>query len=297
MFERQDSMSEEEIFEQEETLSKKELKKQTRLEKKQEKKDLLAERAAVRMEAKERKLEAKRAKKENKEAEIVEAKEEKRVAKKQRRTLSATAFIVPLVFSLLLIGALYILIGNKTESSIDTVNVMYMVQAVDKHSFIPAEDYKKFFKMEETNVTHIPGTAIPGFQVLPEEGIYVRTAMVPNQMVLTDNIAANDPVMNKYTNSVYKTSIACDTFKSSVSGRVRKGDIIDIYAVDPELEELVLFANNVYVEAAYDSNGKECTTDNDVATSFIIWASDAEEISMINLAVVYGKIQIYLTEY
>ena len=70
---------------------------------------------------------------------------------------------------------------------------------------------------------------------------------------------------------------------------LRKGDIVDVYAVDPASEMLVLMAENVYVSEVYDNAGKKITDDEGVATSFTVW-----EVESINTAVVYGGIQMYL---
>lgn len=78
-----------------------------------------------------------------------------------------------------------------------------------------------------------------------------------------------------------------------VNGSLRKGDIVDVYAVDPASEMFVLMAENVYVSAVYDNAGKKITDDEGVATSFTVWVTP-EEVESINTAVVYGGIQMYL---
>lgn len=70
-------------------------------------------------------------------------------------------------------------------------------------------------------------------------------------------------------------------------------DVVDIYAVDPATETLVLMAENVYVDEVYDNSGNRITDDEGVATSFTVWVTP-EEVESINTAVVYGGIQMYL---
>ena len=43
----------------------------------------------------------------------------------------------------------------------------------------------------------------------------------------------------------------------------------------------------------YDNAGNRITEPDGVATSFTVWVT-SEEVESVNLAVVYGKVQIYL---
>lgn len=223
-------------------------------------------------------------------------KKKEKKEKKEKKNLSIIAFVIPFILSICLIIGLYVLIGSKTERSVVTIPIMYAVTDLDKNTYIAAEDYQKYFKVCDTDASLIPKTAIQSASVLPEKGVYVQHAVVANQMMLVTDLSDTDLVMGKYTDDVFKTSIACTTFKSSVSGRVRHGDIINIFAKDPVTKELVLFAKNVYVESAYDANGKECTLKDDVAVSFNVWAANEEEVQGINYAVTCGDIQIYVAE-
>jgi GrpB-like predicted nucleotidyltransferase (UPF0157 family) len=83
------------------------------------------------------------------------------------------------------------------------------------------------------------------------------------------------------------------SFDGGVNGSLRKGDIVDVYALNPDTELLELFAENVYVSEVYDNAGNRITEPDGVATSFTVWVTP-EEVESVNLAVVYGKVQIYL---
>jgi hypothetical protein len=55
----------------------------------------------------------------------------------------------------------------------------------------------------------------------------------------------------------------------------------------------IKLAENVYVSEVYDNAGNRITEPDGVATSFTVWVTP-EEVESVNLAVVYGKVQIYL---
>ena len=84
---------------------------------------------------------------------------------------------------------------------------------------------------------------------LPKDGFYIENAMTKTQMVMKDDIAENDLVMDKYKNG--------------------------------------------YESEVYDNAGNRITEPDGVATSFTVWVTP-EEVKSVNLAVVYGGVQIYL---
>ena len=50
----------------------------------------------------------------------------------------------------------------------------------------------------------------------------------------------DDSVMDKYTAETQVTSIKVNDFNNSVSGTIRHGDIVNVYAKDPSTNQLVL---------------------------------------------------------
>ena len=111
--------------------------------------------------------------------------------------------------------------------------------------------------------------------------------------MLKDNIADEDAVLDKYKDGYEITSFNAQEFADGVNGALRKGDIVDVYALDPAIKELVLMASDVYVADVYDNAGKKITEPEEIATSFTVYVTD-EEVAQINTAVSYGGIQLYL---
>ena len=64
-------------------------------------------------------------------------------------------------------------------------------------------------------------------------------------------------------------------------------------SLDPATELLTLYAENVYVAEVYDNSGKKVTEKDGIATSFTVWVTP-DEVENLNLAVVYGGVQMYL---
>ena len=83
------------------------------------------------------------------------------------------------------------------------------------------------------------------------------------------------------------TGLSVSNFDKGVKGQLREGAIIDIYALDPATDELILYVENVYVAAAFDSSGNKLLTEEGVAENITVYVKGAE-IENMNRAINYG---------
>lgn len=198
--------------------------------------------------------------------------------------------VLPLIFAGIVVCALYLAMQNKLEAESLKGPVLVMREDVATNTFVKSEDAGKYFEVISVDLTAIPTCAYKSLDELPKDGFYIENAMAKTQMVMKDDIADKDLVMDKYKNGYEITSFPAESFDGGVNGSLRKGDIVDVYALNPDTE---LFAENVYVSEVYDNAGNRITEPDGVATSFTVWVTP-EEVESVNLAVVYGKVQIYL---
>ena len=201
--------------------------------------------------------------------------------------------VLPLIIAGIVVCALYLAMQNKLEAESLKGPVLAMREDVAANTFVKSEDAGKYFEVISVDLTAIPTCAYKSLDELPKDGFYIENAMTKTQMVMKDDIADKDFVMDKYKNGYEITSFPAESFDGGVNGSLRKGDSVDVYALNPETELLELFAENVYVSEVYDNAGNRITEPNGVATSFTVWVTP-EEVESVNLAVVYGRVQIYL---
>ena len=201
--------------------------------------------------------------------------------------------VLPLIIAGIVVCALYLAMQNKLEAESLKGSVLAMREDVAANTFVKSEDAGKYFEVISVDLTAIPTCAYKSLDELPKDGFYIENTMTKTQMVMKDDIADKDLVMDKYKNGYEITSFPAESFDGGVNGSLRKGDIVDVYALNPETELLELFAENVYVSEVYDNAGNRITEPNGVATSFTVWVTP-EEVESVNLAVVYGGVQIYL---
>ena len=201
--------------------------------------------------------------------------------------------VLPLIFVGIVVCALYLVMQNKLEEESLKDSVLAMREDVAVNTFVKSEDAGKYFEVISVDLTAIPTCAYKSLDELPKDGFYTENAMTKTQMVMKDDIADKDIVMDKYKNDYEITSFPTESFDGGVNGSLRKGDIVDVYALNPETELLELFAENVYMSEVYDNVGNRITEPDEVATSFTVLVT-SEKVESVNLAVVYGKVQIYL---
>lgn len=110
---------------------------------------------------------------------------------------------------------------------------------------------------------------VKSFVEFSKDGFYIEDSMKKSQMVLTDNLAGKHEVMDKYLNGYEVTSFDAQNFADGVNGSLRKGDIVDVFALDPATELLTLCAENVYVAEVYDNVGNKVTEPDGIATALL----------------------------
>lgn len=127
---------------------------------------------------------------------------------------------------------------------------------------------------------------------LKKRAFYVKVPVPAGKIMYVQDTVSTNATLDKYLSGYEVTGICVSNFDRAVNGRIREGDVIDIYAVDKTTDELTLYAEDVYVAAAYDSSGNELATDEGVAVAFTIWVKEAE-VEKVNQAINFGEIQIY----
>lgn len=201
--------------------------------------------------------------------------------------------VIPALFAGVVSVVIYMAMENKAEEAQLKTKVVVMKDSVAVNTLIKGDEISYYFNEVSVDLSAVPKSAYRSVKDLPKDGLYVENAMGKSQMVLEDDIAKTDKVMDKYKNGYKVTSFATESFDGGVNGRLRKGDIINIYALDPATKLLTLMAEDVYVADVYDSSGNKVSKPEEIATSFTVYVTE-EEVKQINLAVVYGGVQMYL---
>lgn len=227
-----------------------------------------------------------------------EAKKKNKAEKKNSTRASKAVTIlktllIPALFAGIVSLLIYMAMENKAAEAELKGQVVIAKVDVAANTTVKPDEIDKYFEVVTVERTAISDSAYKSIGELPKESFYIESALKKSQMVYKDDLATKDSVLDKYKNGFEVTSFAAESFDGGVNGSLRKGDIVDVYALDPATELLVLMAEDVYVSEVYDSAGNKVTEPEGIATAFTVYVTP-EEVENINLAVVYGKIQMYL---
>ena len=239
--------------------------------------------------------EKKRLEKEAKKAEKARRKEEaaKSGSGKEKALSIVKTLGVPTIIAAIIVCVIYVVVDSKASADELKTEVLCMVKDVPANTIVTADNVKDYFTVVSVDMAAVPDNAYKQLSDLPKDGFYIENAMSKSQMVFKDDIATVDAILDKYKDGYEITSFKAPDFTRGVNGCIRKGDIVDVYAVDPTTDMLILLAENVYVYEVYDSSGNKVTSKDEIATSFTVYVTEAE-VENLNLAVCYGGIQMYL---
>lgn len=239
--------------------------------------------------------EKKRLEKEAKKAEKARRKEEaaKSGSGKEKTLSIVKTLAIPTIIAAIIVCVIYVVVDSKASADELKTEVLCMVKDVPANTIVTADKVKDYFTVVSVDMEAVPDNAYKQLSELPKDGFYIENAMSKSQMVFKDDIATVDAILDKYKDGYEITSFKAPDFTRGVNGCIRKGDIVDVYAVDPTTDMLILLAENVYVYEVYDSSGNKVTSKDEIATSFTVYVTEAE-VENLNLAVCYGGIQMYL---
>lgn len=239
--------------------------------------------------------EKKRLEKEAKKAEKARRKEEavKSGSGKEKALSIVKTLAIPTIIAAIIVCVIYVVVDSKASADELKTEVLCMVKDVPANTIVTADNVKDYFTVVSVEMAAVPDNAYKQLSDLPKDGFYIENAMSKSQMVLKDDIATVDAILDKYKGGYEITSFKAPDFTRGVNGCIRKGDIVDVYAVDPTTDMLILLAEDVYVYEVYDSSGNKVTSKDEIATSFTVYVTEAE-VENLNLAVCYGGIQMYL---
>ena len=239
--------------------------------------------------------EKKRIEKEAKKAEKARRKEEaaKSGSGKEKALSIVKTLAIPTIIAAIIVCVIYVVVDSKASADELKTEVLCMVKDVPANTIVTADNVKDYFAVVSVDMAAVPDNAYKQLSELPKDGFYIENAMSKSQMVFKDDISIVDAILDKYKDGYEITSFKAPDFTRGVNGCIRKGDIVDVYAVDPTTDMLILLAENVYVYEVYDSSGNKVTSKDEIATSFTVYVTEAE-VENLNLAVCYGGIQMYL---
>ncbi len=231
---------------------------------------------------------------------VEKAKKKEKVKGQGSKALVIKSILIPFIMAAIAVCVIYLVMENQTKNEIVKAPVVCATKNITANTYISEKDIEKYFEVKDVEAAVLPDSIYSNIGELPEKGFYVEQDMTAKEMLYEKDICETDEVMDKYVPGTNLTAIKVNDFNNSVSGTLRHGDIVDVYAIDPATEQLTLLVEEVYVESAFDNSGNELTPEyekeNGIGNAVVFSVKVAPcETEQMNKAIAYGGIQLYLT--
>ena len=187
------------------------------------------------------------------------------------------AFVAAMVTFLIMLQ-----VEKNALSEYEKVGVWCTVEELAKGTQITEKNWAEYFVQVEIDKSKVPEKMV----ILPEE-IWEKEAQiaVPKGTIISSVMFGDmEDYVDEFHNPVVAGCKGEDLFQM-VSGVLRKGDLVHIYAVDEELEQTYLLWENVPVYQVFDAAGNNIPT-TDVTTP----------AARINLLLEKGRAEIFFNE-
>ena len=178
---------------------------------------------------------------------------------------------------------------NAGASSGDKIKVYVAKDDISANTYIV--DFEDYFDDVMIDSSVVPKSAVQGD--FPSK-FYVFNKLNKNQMVLEDDLVVSNTRVEGIDNTTDVTGIWVKDHENAVGGTLRSGNLIDIYAMNPDTDQLELMVEDILIKDALDSTGK-IILDEGVAESFNIY-EPLDKQEAINRALSFGDIQLYLAQ-
>lgn len=215
-------------------------------------------------------------------------KESKMPKSKEKSSIGLGTIIIPLVLAAAIVVLIFVAVKAGSNSG-DKVKCFVAKGDIPANTYVT--DYEDYFESTMLDSSAVPSSAITGN--FPDS-FYIASKMNKSQMVLEDDIIKSNSKVEGINKTTELTGISVKDFNFAVGGTLRSGDLIDIYAMNPETDTLDLMVEDILIKDALDSTGNKIV-DEGVATAFNIFAPQEKE-EAINKALSFGDIQLYMAK-
>lgn len=174
-----------------------------------------------------------------------------------------------------------IYINSKIIGNDDSVETVVAVKDIAHNTEITKQNINEYFKIEKVSSSLVTDKTLKTLDNLA--GKYVSADLIyENAPVNSQMFSSKKDIIESYTNPV-RMSFNVGSFSDAVCGRIRSGDIVDIYGVTSSKSQDIL--KSAYVEDVYDSSGNKISNSDSTtsATAFTVVIESGEENKLLEM--------------
>ena len=200
---------------------------------------------------------------------------------------------IPLLIAAIVTVIIYIVVSQVSSSNDMKTDVLVASENISENTYIKPDEVDKYFQVVKVDSSVVCDNNVTDESYF-KNGALVSSAMLKNQVLLKDNCIKDDKKDIRVGRNTDVTSLSVKDFGYAVGGTLREGNVVDIYAINPETDQLDLLVDGILIKDAFNSSGEK-VTDEGIAVTFNVYAPDDKK-EAINRALAYGDIQLYKTK-
>lgn len=172
-------------------------------------------------------------------------------------------------------------INSRVVGNDDSVETVVAVKNIAHNTEITKQNINDYFRVEKVSSSLVTDKTLKSLDGLV--GKYVSADVIyENALVNSQMFSSKKDVIESFNNPV-RMSFNVGSFSDAVCGRIRSGDIIDIYGVSTSKSQDIL--KNAYVENVYDSSGLKIDNSDSTtsATAFTVIIESGDENKLLEM--------------
>lgn len=162
-----------------------------------------------------------------------------------------------------------IFVETKMMADYEKADVVIAIKDIPAYTQITSKNITEYFKMEQIPKDMKMSGAYSLIddikEVIIEKDIEAGEQITKKKLISVENnilIEYDDPVV---------LSIRCENLSNAVSGTLKKGDIVDIVAVNIMDDETETLKEDVYILGSYDTSGNEMIIDDSGSNTAVVF--------------------------
>ena len=175
-----------------------------------------------------------------------------------------------IAFLLITIAFVFVIfVETKTMADYEKADVVIAIKDIPAYTQITSKNITEYFKMEQIPKDMKMSGAYSLIddikEVIIEKDIEAGEQITKKKLISVENnilIEYDDPVV---------LSIRCENLSNAVSGTLKKGDIVDIVAVNIMDDETETLKEDVYILGSYDTSGNEMIIDDSGSNTAVVF--------------------------
>jgi hypothetical protein len=172
-------------------------------------------------------------------------------------------------------------INSRVIGRNDSVETVVAMKNIAHNTEITKQNINDYFKIEKVSSDLVTDKTLKSLDGLV--GKYVSSDIIYEKALVNSQMFSSKKDIVENFNNPVRMSFSVGSFSDAVCGRIRSGDIVDIYCVSSLKSQNIL--KNAYVENVYDSSGIKIENWNSTtsATAFTVIIEGGEENKLLEM--------------